>query len=382
MRKSRKHKNKDKRKQRTNLNKNKFRKGAKRVNHKNKNRRNKHKSRSCMDDSCIDNAVSYIKLLKDKVKNYLSQTTRVEKFNKTAGSKAGKKDLFSPIINRIREAGGGNISNLKCNGNSSGNGAQAMKNLTDALENCESNINKSCFASIPSINVTKSKECKSSITTFTSMVKKCMAKTGSEGCVCWKDQSFTAVVASVKTCDHSAANKKMTKAQKGCIAAFGACRKLEDSVSETLSACSPDNSASKDKVYLKNANANKIAASSLLKKINETINFQSRAKTNLTCGEFINKTSRMNQYIFNAPLKKELSSTIIAVANQTISGCSANEKTRLKLEETKLVSNIEIIDEAIEDIQNDLKILTGTTTSLDTNVKIARSMLTSLLLTI
>merc|ERR1712106_38204 len=111
---------------------------TKRLNKKRKIQGNKLKIKkqrqsSCIDESCIDNAVSYIKLAKDKVKNYLSQVTRVEKSQKSANSKSGKKGLFSPIINRIREAGGGNLSSLKCNGDSSGNGAETMTNLTIAL---------------------------------------------------------------------------------------------------------------------------------------------------------------------------------------------------------------------------------------------------------
>ena len=331
---------------------------------------------SCMEESCIDNAVSYIKLSKDKVANYLSQATRVEKFKKTAGSKAGKKGLFSPIINRIREAGGGNISNLKCNGNSTGNGAQAMKNLTDALGKCESNINKSCVTNLPAVNVNKSNACGSSMTTFEGMVKTCMAVAGTAACSCWNNQSFTAVVASIKSCDFSAENKKMTSAKKGCIAAFGACRKLEDSVSETLSACSPGNSAAKGKDALQNGKANKLAASSLLNKLNQTINGKSRSENNLTCAAFLIQMKKINRRIFNAPLSKKISSFINQIVNQTIGGCSTNETTNLKSEETKLSKNMEIIDEAMEDVQNDLKIQTGTTTSVASiNIKISSYML-------
>merc|ERR1712106_944844 len=217
----------------------------------NKHNKNKQRQSSCIDESCIDNAVSYIKLAKDKVKNYLSQVTRVEKSQKSANSKSGKKGLFSPIINRIREAGGGNLSSLKCNGDSSGNGAETMTNLTIALGKCESNINESCVGSIPTINTTATTICKAYMTTFDTLLKKCIALTGTAACSCWNDQSFTSVVAGIKTCDFSKENKKMTSAKKGCISAFGACRKIEDSVSETLSACSPSNTVSKGSASLK-----------------------------------------------------------------------------------------------------------------------------------
>merc|ERR1719431_822127 len=158
---------------------------------------------------------------------------------------------------------------------------------------------------------------------------------------------------------------KMTSAKKSCIKAFGACRKIEDSVSETLSACSMANNAVNGKKALKNGKVNKIAATSLLKKINETINKNSRAKPNMTCAEFVNKTKRINVHLFNAPLNKKVATIMNEVVNSTIDTCSTNEKTSLKAEQTKLSHTIEIIEEALEDVQNDLKIQTGTTTSID-----------------
>merc|ERR1712079_421692 len=86
--------------------------------------------------------------MKDKVSNFFKQKTRIGKYNDTSNNKAGKKGIFGPILNRIREAGGGNSSNLKCNGNNSSPGAKQLKNLTESLFKCEENINKSCNADI------------------------------------------------------------------------------------------------------------------------------------------------------------------------------------------------------------------------------------------
>jgi len=320
-----------------------------------------------MKESCIDNAVSYMKLAKDKVKNFLSQFTRVEKFQKTANSKSGKKGLFGPIINRIREAGGGNLSSLKCNGNSTNNGAQAMTNLTLALGSCEKQINQSCATEIPTFDTSAAETCKANMTTFDKMLKKCIALTGTDACNCWNDQSFTSVVASVKKCDFSAENKKMTAAKKSCIKAFGACRKFEDSVSEVISACSPGNSASSSTKALKHGLKNKKAASSFLIKINKTLNeATSRSVSNLTCKSFLGRAKKINQHLFNAPLNKKTSSAIFEILNTTIGSCSNNETSNLKTEKGKLEMNIEIIDEAMNDIHLDLKIQTGTTISVAT----------------
>ena len=147
-RKDRKKLNKRKNSRRTNSNK-----GS-----KNKNRKNSRKSEArattCMNETCINTAMKYMKIMKDRVSNFLKQKTRITKYNETSGNKAGKKGLFGPILNRIREAGGGNSSNLKCNGDNSSSGATQLKNLTSLLILCEDNINTSCNANLPVINTT------------------------------------------------------------------------------------------------------------------------------------------------------------------------------------------------------------------------------------
>merc|ERR1712098_643030 len=134
------------------------------------------------------------------------------------------------------------------------------------------------------------------------------------------------------------------------------------------------NNAVAGKKGLKNGKANKIAATSLIKKINETINKVSRAKANMTCAEFVKKTKKINNHLFNAPLNKIVAKIINEVVNSTIGSCSSDEKEGLETEQTKLTGPIDIIEEAIEDVQNDLKIQTGTTTSIDSLDVNARSL--------
>ena len=112
--------------------------------------------------------------------------------------------------------------------------------------------------------------------------------------------------------------KKMTKAKKSCISAFGSCRKLEDSVSETLSACSPGNSETKGKNILKKGKINKLAVNSLLKKVNETINGKSTIDSNTTCGDFIIAMKKLNDFIINSPLNSKIYEIINKISNQTI----------------------------------------------------------------
>merc|ERR1712088_1247880 len=110
---------------------------------------------TCMNETCINTAMSYMKIMKDKVSNFLRQKTRVSKYSTTSGNKAEKEGLFGPILNRIREAGGGNSSNLKCNGDNSSAGAKQLANLTALLGACEADIHDACSESHPSINQTE-----------------------------------------------------------------------------------------------------------------------------------------------------------------------------------------------------------------------------------
>merc|ERR1712088_314694 len=165
-----------------------------------KSQSNRQTDSGCMNETCINTAMSYMKIMKDKVSNFLRQKTRVIKYSTTSGNKAGKKGLFGPILNRIREAGGGNSSNLKCNGDNSGAGAKQLANLTSLLGACEENINASCNANQPSINQTEHDLCENAMTAFAALTKDCQKKTGKAACACWTNSTLATRVAEVKKC--------------------------------------------------------------------------------------------------------------------------------------------------------------------------------------
>merc|ERR1712123_245381 len=214
-RKNKKNKNKKKNSRRTNSNKGR----------QNKNRKNSRKSEArattCMNETCINTAMKYVKIMKDRVSNFLKQKTRITKYNETSGNKAGKKGLFAPILNRIREAGGGNSSNLKCNGDNSSAGAKQFLNLTVSLMKCEGNINKSCNGDLPKINATEHALCNTAMTAFANLTAGCIKKSGTAACTCWEGADLAFTVKAVKKCDIKEDNKKMTAAKKKCTTAFG-----------------------------------------------------------------------------------------------------------------------------------------------------------------
>merc|ERR1719477_204628 len=342
-------------------------KGRKRYNGKGRKIKVSQRATACMNETCINTAMSYMKIMKDKVSNFLRQKTRVGKYSTTSANKHGKKGLFGPILNRIREAGGGNSSNLKCNGDNSSAGAKQLANLTALLGACEDNINASCSANQPSINQTEHDLCEAAMTAFADGTKECQKKTGAEACACWTNSTLETQVAEVKKCDISDDNKAMTKAKKECTSAFGKCRKVEDSVSESLSACSPANTKSRATADIKQGLKNKAAVTKATAKINATAsNSTSRATQgihSITCAVFITDIKAATAEILRAPLLAGTETVLLALVGVTVATCSSEDKTTLFTLSVEMDRTAETINLNIESKQNDLLISQGATVS-------------------
>ena len=78
--------------------------------------------------TCIATAIGYMKK-NDMVRNFEAQKKRLERFVKQANSKSKKSADFEPLIVKLTALGGGNSSNLLCNGNATNAGAVLLKNL-------------------------------------------------------------------------------------------------------------------------------------------------------------------------------------------------------------------------------------------------------------
>ena len=111
-----------------------------------------------MDDACVDKAVSYMKLLKDKIKNFKVQKARIATSTKQALGKAKKSGLWASLISKMVLAGGGNSSALTCNG-ATGPGADNLAALYTELTGCEANVNMSCSTELPEYNSTMEGMC-------------------------------------------------------------------------------------------------------------------------------------------------------------------------------------------------------------------------------
>jgi len=339
-------------------------KGRKRYNGKGRKIKVSQRATACMNETCINTAMSYMKIMKDKVSNFLRQKTRIGKYKTTSGNKAGKKGLFGPILNRIREAGGGNSSNLRCNGDNSGAGAKQLKNLTSLLGACEENINTSCNANLPVINTTEHDLCHTAMTAFANLTKDCQMKTGEEACTCWTNSTLEFSANAVKKCDISDDNKNMTAAKKQCTTAFGKCRKIEDSVSLALSACSPANTKSRATADIKQGLKNKAAVTKATAKINATAsNSTSRAAASIACAVFITDIKSATAEILRAPLLAGTETVLLALVGVTVATCSSEDKTTLFTLSVEMDRTAETINLNIESKQNDLLISQGATVS-------------------
>merc|ERR1712203_155286 len=185
-------------------------------------------SSSCMNATCINNAVDYMKQRKTLVPNFEKQYKRIERNEKQAG---------------------GNASNMTCAGEKNA-GATNLENLYNSLAECETTIDATCNAGMPDVNYTFLNACKTLMDEFENKTDEAInlnkKNKGAEACLIWESPELANVSQSIKPCKEFKDTETVhTAAQKACIGNFSICRKLEDQVSELVSACSASNSAAK-----------------------------------------------------------------------------------------------------------------------------------------
>ena len=316
-----------------------------------------------ISETCLSTAMTYLKMMKDNVGNYLKQDTRMKRANSTVDNKSGKKGIFGPTLRRIVKAGGGNKSNLQCSGSSTSKGALQLKNLTDTLLKCEKTINASCDKeSFPHPNMTAVKECKTAMTSFTTLVTSCQKKSGSEACTCWTDTAFTPLVATIKNCSISDDSKAIVKQMGLCKGNFSLCKKFEDEGLVAISACSESTADLLTKAKALTASktgltAAKTAASTLSTRLGQT----GRAAAT-TCAEVVAKITALLKAVGENPASSTVATLAGEVTGVTVT-CTNAEKTSLKGQVTSISTAITAVDEELATVQSDLLTATGTTAS-------------------
>lgn len=304
-------------------------------------------------------------MLKSKVVNFKKQAARIAASKKQAGGKAGKKGLFKGLVLKIKEAGGGNSSALKCNGKAGTPGALKFDNLTSELTACEAAIDKSCNTDLPAINQTEIDTCSTAIDAFVSLTTPAIAAKGEAACKLWVADAMTAAAAKVTVCDVSSINTKMVKAKTACTKAFGSCRKVEDSVSESLSACSAANSDSAVKAAIAQGTKNLAAANKVSAKVASAKSARS-TRAAMACGSFAVKIAATAGELEAAPLLAGIIDILNAVLALTVSPCNDAEKVELANAEEAFTGAVETIEVAVAEKQKDLEISTGSTADPNT----------------
>ena len=295
-------------------------------------RMNGAEAKTCLSTTCVDNAVKALKLLKDKVQNFEKQDKRISKKSSIGGKKSGKQDVFKPVLQRLSDAAGGNISAPVCSGSSESAGAKQMLNLSTTLKSCADDIHAACDTSnLPTPNATKLSECKTAIAVFKNYTDTCQDLSGSAACSCWSPSAnVTAAMAIVKTCDISKNNTAMVNAVKSCKAAFGKCRKYEDAVGDIIFSC--EQSADTLKLKLKALSENSDKVSAVASKVEGIVNGSSRAYGKFkrsddatTATGYISICTQINTYVTQNPYYYQiatLSTTIITVTTPTFSAAN------------------------------------------------------------
>merc|ERR1712126_369545 len=315
--------------------------------------------------TCLENAMSYLKIMKDDVGNYIRQDKRLRAANKTGGKKSGKKGLFKTVLHRILEAGGGNKSQLTCSGSSTSDGAKKLTELSNALINCEKNINASCNpANFPTPNITQIDICLGDMETFKSMVDNCMTKTGSSACDCWSNSTFSDIVAKVKACKLSTESKAMVAQLSECKGKFSTCKGLEDDSLKAISACSVPTSSLVAKAAALTANslgltAANTTASSLAASSSRRVR---RAKAT-TCAEVIAIISKMLAAANEAAASPLVAALAVDITNVIGITCDDDEKATLTTQVGEITIVTVEITETLDSIQADLLTATGSTAS-------------------
>jgi len=318
---------------------------------------------TCDSDSssCLTNLVKYANIMKLRVSNFFKQKSRITKFGTTAGNKGGKKSEFKDLMAKIREAGGGNSSNLKCLGVTTNAGAKLMKSTFDSLNECEGNIKKSCMDDAPAIDNATLTACTTKMDKFGASFKTCLDKSTDERCTCWNATSFSDQVSGLKTCDISTNNTAYTTFQKACTKVFSACRKIEDTVAGVIFSCSPTHSTDKLILKLKYTAANK---ASLEKLKTAATTKSSRFARAATCSDFTTSISKVAVGIMRGVANPAMSTEIDALTANAPSSCTTAEKTALKA-----VINADLADAIAEcegyttALQADILAVTGSTAS-------------------
>merc|ERR1712062_958136 len=335
--------------------------------------------RSSTDYSCLIKAMTYLNLTKTQVTNYLKQQGRIVAANKTGEKKNGKKGIFAATAQRIIRSGGGNSAALSCQGSTTSNGAKNLTALAALLNGCEAKVKTACSTeNMPLPNITEVSACVDAKMTFKGMVDKCqmMKDNGTEACDCWSNDSFTALVTTIRGCKLSDDQKAVTAQLKNCKAEFSACKQAEDDGMKAMSSCATSKAdlLASAKTLTENSAGIDAAKTKVDSLANSTSSSRAAAAT---CAEVITIVTEITTAVAANPENSTittLTSKITSISSSLV--CSDDEKTSLMTSSTDLASAKESVDGSLATIKEDLEIATGSAPT-DEEISAATSSPTS-----
>merc|ERR1712106_969688 len=174
--------------------------------------------------TCLRDAVTYTKFLKDNVVNFLRRNTRLAKQNKLTNNKAGKKGEYKEPAARLIQSGGGDRTNLSCSGSTTNVGAKKMLNATNTLDACEVSIKKACKP--PAANETFLKLCGTNAVKFNTTVVACVTKAtkGQDACSCFQASEVAAEKKVLESCKGTKEAAAAAKARTACLKVIQKCK--------------------------------------------------------------------------------------------------------------------------------------------------------------
>jgi len=311
---------------------------------------------NCLSETCVDNAVKYHKLVNEKVRNFEAQKKRAERFRKQLGNKGAKNADFDHVIDKLVKAGGGNASNLTCNGKNN-KGSELLMNLTAELGMCNLSIQDACTVEpVPASNQTFLEACAKTMDDFKTKVEEATRVSstetvaGSESCALWDHANMTLLTDSMKGCITLLQEEgNLAKAtNRACKKQFTDCRGKMEDVGNAIAGCSPANSEDKVKAAIEAGKANKEAAEMVGKKVDEELMKNATTRAQLNCSDFADQVSTVFIKLEHQPLLATLLADMNSLANATVAACDSAAQSKLTSSKDELALALTAIGHALE----------------------------------
>ena len=201
-------------------------------------------------------------------------------------------------------------------------------------------------------------ECKAAIATFKNYTDTCTALDGAAACDCWTPSAaVTAATAEIKACDLSSNNTAVVTAVKACKAAFGKCRKEEDSVGDIIFACEQSADTLKLKLKALSDNSDKVAA--VASKVDALVNASSRGfprarlskRDATTAAGFISICTQINVWVNENPYYYQIASFATTIITVTAPVFDAAALASLSAVNAVLQTSVTILQVAVVTLQ-------------------------------